>query len=91
MGQLRRAAPTLDARVQGVNRSPMRLLASAFHSRDDCAPLFRAAARRLELCREGFEVGAGDGGAMQLREFFGVDDRLNFLTQALGDSLEADF
>jgi hypothetical protein len=35
----------LDARAQGVNRSPMRLLASAFHSRDDCAPLFRAAAR----------------------------------------------
>jgi hypothetical protein len=45
MGQRRRAAPTLDARAQGVNRSPMRLLASAFHSRDDCAPLFRAAAR----------------------------------------------
>ena len=91
MGQLRRAAPTLDARVQGVNRSPMRLLASAFHSRDDCAPLFRAAARRLELCREGFEVGAGDGSAVQVREFFGIGDCLDFLTQPLWHSLEADF
>ncbi len=69
----------------------MRLHASVFHSRDDCAPLFRAAARGLELCRERFEVGAGDGGAVQVREFFGVADRLDFLAQALGDSIEADF
>ncbi len=35
-------------------------------------------ARGLELCRERFEVGAGDGGAVQVREFFGIGDRLDF-------------
>ena len=51
----------------------------------------RAAAQRLKLRREGFEVGAGNGGAMQVREFFGVADRLDFLTQALWNPLKADF
>ena len=47
-------------------------------------------ARGLEFCCERFEVGAGDGGAVQVREFFGIGDGLDFLAQALGDSLEAD-
>ena len=51
----------------------------------------RAAARGLELCRERFEVAAGDGGPEKVPEFFGIGDRLDFLAQALGDSLEADF
>ena len=45
----------------------------------------------LEFGRERFEVAAGDGGAVQVREFFGIGDGLDFLAQALGDSLEADF
>ena len=56
-----------------------------------CSKGLRAAARSLEICRERFEVGAGDGGAVQVREFFGVDDCLDFLTQPLWHSLEADF
>jgi hypothetical protein len=51
----------------------------------------RAAAQRLKLRCKGFEVGAGNGGAMQAREFFGVADRLDFLTQALWNPLKADF
>ena len=45
----------------------------------------------LEFGSEGFEVGAGDGGPEKVREFFGVDDCLDFLTQTLWHSLEADF
>ena len=44
-----------------------------------------------EFGREGFEVGAGDGGAVEMREFFGVGDRFNLFTQALRNSLKADF
>ena len=51
----------------------------------------RAAARDLELCREGFEVGDDDGSAVEVGEFLEVADRLDFLTQALWDSLEPDF
>ena len=45
----------------------------------------------LEFGSEGFEVGAGDGAPEKVREFFGVDDCLDFLTQTLWHSLEADF
>ena len=45
----------------------------------------------LEFGREGFEVGAGDGGAVEVREFLGVGDRFNLFTQALRNSLKADF
>ena len=45
----------------------------------------------LEFGREGFEVGAGDGGAVEAREFFGVGDRFNLFTQSLRNSLKADF
>ena len=45
----------------------------------------------LEFGREGFDVGVGNGRAVKVREFFGVDDCLDFLTQTLWHSLEADF
>ena len=45
----------------------------------------------LKFGGEGFEVGAGNGRAVKVREFFGVDDCLDFLTQTLWHSLEADF
>ena len=45
----------------------------------------------LEFGREGFEVGAGDGGAVEAREFFGVGDRFNLFKKTLRSSLKADF
>jgi len=51
----------------------------------------RTAAQGLELDREGFQVGAGNGGPEKVREFLGVGDRLNFLAQTLRDLLESDF
>jgi len=51
----------------------------------------RAAAQCLKLCREGFEVGAGDCRAMQVREFVGVGDQPDFLAQALRNSLKPYF
>ena len=39
---------TLDARAQGADCSPIKSHDSVFHSRDDCAPLFRAAARQRD-------------------------------------------
>jgi hypothetical protein len=43
----------------------------------------------LKFGREGFEVGADDGSTVEVREFFGVGDRLDFLTQALWDTIES--
>ena len=44
----------------------------------------------LKLGREGFEVGAGDGRAVEVREFFAVGNRLDFLAKAFRDSFETD-
>ena len=52
---------------------------------------WRAAARGLKFGCEGFEVGDDDGSAVEVGEFLEVADRLDFLTQALWDSLEPDF
>ena len=51
----------------------------------------RAAARSLKFGRKGFEVGTGDGSAVEAGEFFAVGDRLDFLAQAFRDSFETDF
>ena len=45
----------------------------------------------LKFGGEGFEVGAGNGRAVKVREFFGVGDRYDLLTQAVWNALEADF
>jgi len=45
----------------------------------------------LKFGGEEFEVGAGNGRAVKVREFFGVGDRYDLLTQAVWNALEADF
>ena len=57
--------------------------------RRPCSPLSCGSAD-LKFGREGFEVGADDGSTVEVREFFGVGDRLDFLTQALWDTIESD-
>ena len=66
-----------EGREQGKGR-PSKDLSSAARVDSECG------------C-EGFEIGAGDGSAVEVCEFLGVGNQLDFLAQPLRDSLESNF